>query len=112
MPQNPRVLSLGLSGIQVILPVPMILGQHIHKGAVLIVVDAGRQPVVIRMVDGDIFEPRCRIEDTGDGGALKRRFRLADRNITRKDITTYAPFFPDKAMRTLIESEVIYSVAQ
>ena len=37
---------------------------------------------------------------------------IADRNMTRKDITTYAPFFPDKAMRTLIESEVIYSVAQ
>ena len=37
---------------------------------------------------------------------------IADRNITRKDITTYAPFFPDKAMRNLIESEVIYSVAQ
>ena len=36
---------------------------------------------------------------------------IADRNITRKDITTYAPVFPDKAMRTLIESEVIYSVA-
>lgn len=37
---------------------------------------------------------------------------IADRKITRKDITTYAPFFPDKALRTLVESEVIYSVAQ
>ena len=37
---------------------------------------------------------------------------VSDRKITRKDITTYAPVFPDKAMRTLIESEVIYSVAQ
>lgn len=37
---------------------------------------------------------------------------IAEWNITRKDITTYAPFFPDKAMRNLIESEVIYSVAQ
>lgn len=37
---------------------------------------------------------------------------IADRQIKRKDITTYAPFFPDNAMRTLIESEVIYSVAQ
>ncbi len=32
--------------------------------------------------------------------------------ITRSDITKYAPVFPDNAMRTLIESEVIYSVAQ
>lgn len=37
---------------------------------------------------------------------------ISDRNITRKDISTYAPVFPDKAMRTLIESEVIYSVTQ
>ncbi len=37
---------------------------------------------------------------------------ISSRQIKRKDITTYAPFFPDYAMRTLIESEVIYSVAQ
>ncbi len=37
---------------------------------------------------------------------------ISDRQITRKGITTYAPMFPDRAMRTLIESEVIYSVAQ
>lgn len=37
---------------------------------------------------------------------------IADRKITRSDITTYAPVFPDKAMRTLIESEVIYNVTQ
>lgn len=32
--------------------------------------------------------------------------------ISSRDITAYAPAFPDKAMRTLVESEVIYSVAQ
>lgn len=32
--------------------------------------------------------------------------------ITRKSISTYSPYFPDKAMRTLIESEVIYDVAR
>lgn len=37
---------------------------------------------------------------------------ISDRSITRKDITTYAPVFPDRAMRTLIESEVIYSVTR
>lgn len=31
--------------------------------------------------------------------------------ITRSKITEYAPVFPDKAMRNLIESEVVYSVA-
>ena len=35
---------------------------------------------------------------------------VADRKISRKDITTYAPVFPDKALRTLVESEIIYSV--
>lgn len=37
---------------------------------------------------------------------------VSDQRITRKDITAYAPFFPDKALRTLVESEVIYHVAQ
>ena len=32
--------------------------------------------------------------------------------ITRKSISKYSPYFPDKAMRTLIESEVIYDVIQ
>jgi hypothetical protein len=37
---------------------------------------------------------------------------IINNGITRGDITKYAPVFPDKAMRTLIESEVIYNVAQ
>lgn len=32
--------------------------------------------------------------------------------ITKRDITKYAGAFPDKAMRTLVESEVIYDVTQ
>lgn len=36
---------------------------------------------------------------------------IKDKKITRKMITEYAPFFPDKAIRNLIASEVIYSVA-
>ena len=31
--------------------------------------------------------------------------------ITKKLITRYAPYFPDKAMRTLVESEAIYYAA-
>ena len=30
--------------------------------------------------------------------------------ISRRDITRYAPAYPDRAMRAMIESEVIYSV--
>lgn len=33
-------------------------------------------------------------------------------NISRQDITKYSPAYPDKAMRTMIESEMIYNVAQ
>ena len=40
-----------------------------------------------------------------------RRF-LTNAKICRQDITKYAPFYPDKAMRAMIESEMIYSVAQ
>lgn len=36
-----------------------------------------------------------------------------DKNrITRKSVSDYSPYFPDKAMRTLVESEVIYDVAR
>lgn len=35
---------------------------------------------------------------------------IADHKIKRADITTYAPYFPDNAMRTLIESELIYFI--
>lgn len=37
---------------------------------------------------------------------------IEQNNISRKSITKYAPVFPDKAMRTLVESEVIYNVTQ
>ena len=35
---------------------------------------------------------------------------IRDSGITKGDITKYAGAFPDKAMRTLVESEMIYSV--
>lgn len=37
---------------------------------------------------------------------------ITNNGITRRDITEYAPAFPDKAMRTLVESEIIYHVTQ
>lgn len=36
---------------------------------------------------------------------------ILDNGITRKDITKYVPLFPDRAIRTLVESELIYCVA-
>ena len=37
---------------------------------------------------------------------------MMDAKISRKDITKYAPAYPDRAMRAMIESEMIYNVAQ
>ena len=37
---------------------------------------------------------------------------IKDTGITRNDIAKYAGVFPDKAMRTLVESQVIYDVTQ
>jgi len=37
---------------------------------------------------------------------------IRQNGISKKDITEYAASFPDKAIRTLVESEVIYDVAQ
>ena len=37
---------------------------------------------------------------------------IANNCITRKTVAKYAPLFPDKAIRTLVESEIIYSVTQ
>ena len=37
---------------------------------------------------------------------------IKEQNITRSQITKYAPYYPDKALRTLVESEIIYHVAQ
>ncbi len=35
---------------------------------------------------------------------------IVDYNISKEDITKYAPAYPDKAIRNLVESEVIYNV--
>lgn len=37
---------------------------------------------------------------------------IRDNGITRRDVSEYAKVFPDKAIRTLVESEVIFDVAQ
>ncbi len=37
---------------------------------------------------------------------------ISANHITRKDIMEYAPLFPDKAIRTLIQSGLIFSVAK
>lgn len=46
-----------------------------------------------------------------DNKAIIKEY-ISSNNISRQSITKYAPVFPDKVMRNLIESEVIYDVAQ
>lgn len=36
---------------------------------------------------------------------------IKDKGINRDQITEYSPYFPDKVMRNLVESEIIYDVA-
>ena len=40
----------------------------------------------------------------------ERKMIIKNYSITRKKITEYAPVFPDKVMRNLTETEIIYSV--
>lgn len=37
---------------------------------------------------------------------------ITSSNVSRQDITKYSPVYPDRAMRAMIESEMIYSVTQ
>lgn len=36
---------------------------------------------------------------------------IKEKNITREQITKYSPYYPDKVMRNLVESEIIYDIA-
>ena len=36
---------------------------------------------------------------------------IKEKGIDRKAITKYSPYFPDKVMRNLVESEIIYGIA-
>lgn len=86
-------------------------------------VTVGKQRVVLRKARTTITADNAAVQSflelmnefpasffDGERRALIIKF-VAQNNITRGAITQYAPTFPDKAMRTMIESEVIYSVA-
>lgn len=36
---------------------------------------------------------------------------IKEKNINREQITKYSPYYPDKVMRNLVESEIIYDIA-
>lgn len=85
-------------------------------------ITVGKQKVMLRRSRTRVTDANaavlCFLElmndlDPAELDAEKKKI-LADfvknRGITRSDIAAYAPFYPDKAMRTLVESEAIYSV--
>lgn len=87
-------------------------------------VPVGSQRVILRRSRADInsnnvatmsFLELMNFTDAAFYDAEKRKIVsdfIVEKGITRKSITECSPFFPDKAMRTLVESEVIYDVTQ
>jgi len=87
-------------------------------------IDVGKQKIRLRRSRVDVNDENvavlCFLElmNTISAGDLDNNALsiitdfVTSKKIKRKDITRYAPDYPDKVMRNLIESEVIYSVAQ
>ena len=87
-------------------------------------VSVGSQKVLLRRARAGITDDNAATmsflelmtyTDAGFFDSNKKKIVSAfiDKNrITRKSISDYSPYFPDKAMRTLVESEVIYDVAR
>lgn len=87
-------------------------------------VDIGRQKVRLRSSRVDVTENNAAVlsflelmntlsaNDLDDAAKAIVTKYIDDNGITRKDITSFAPAFPDRTMRNLIESEVIYHVAR
>ena len=36
---------------------------------------------------------------------------IKEKGINRQQITKYSPYYPDRVMRNLVESEIIYDIA-
>ena len=87
-------------------------------------VSVGSQKVLLRRARAGITDDNAATmsflelmtyTDAGFFDSNKKKIVSAfiDKNrITRKSVSDYSPYFPDKAMRTLVESEVIYDVAR
>jgi len=87
-------------------------------------ISVGRQKVRVRSSRTDISRSNVAVlsflelmntisvaELDDDNRAIINEY-IRNNGITRKDISSYCPVFPDKVMRNLIESEVIYSVTR
>ena len=87
-------------------------------------IQVGKQRVLLRRARTEITKENADVQSFlemmnslsasyfDDDRRLKIAKFISDRGITRKAISEYAPAFPDKTMRTMVESEVIYSVTR
>ena len=116
------VTFLNMQGLST--QVPNILEIYTNKEQAKVrEVPVGTQKVLLRRARTEITSGNVatmsflELMNFTDGGFYdedKRRIvaeYIRKNGVTRKSIARYAPYFPDKAMRTLVESEVIYDVA-
>ncbi len=87
-------------------------------------VTVGKQKVILRKARTAINSANVAVlsflemmnDISPDSLDSEKKRRIAEymnsNGITKQDIVSYAPVFPDKVMRNLIESEAIFSVAQ
>lgn len=87
-------------------------------------VSVGRQRVILRRARVNITEKNAPVlsllemmnfvspEFFGDDEKRLAAEYVEKNNIAKGDITKYAPFFPDKALKTFVESEVVYDVTR
>ena len=85
-------------------------------------VSVGRQRVILRRARVNITEKNAPVlsllemmnfvspEFFGDEEKKLAAEYVERNNIVQGDITKYAPFFPDKALKTFVESEVVYKI--
>lgn len=85
-------------------------------------VSVGRQRVILRRARVNITEKNAPVlsllemmnfvspEFFGDDEKRLAAEYVERNNIVQGDITKYAPFFPDKALKTFVESEVVYKI--
>lgn len=85
-------------------------------------VSVGRQRVILRRARVNITEKNAPVlsllemmnfvslDFFGDEEKKLSAEYVERNNIVQGDITKYAPFFPDKALKTFVESEVVYKI--
>ena len=89
--------------------------REVKVGSVRVILRKSRAPINSENVAVQSFLELMNSVTSGFFDDKKRKITsefIEENKITRSAITKYACVFPDKAMRTLIESEIIYDVTR